>query len=395
MNAAPRAFLSTFGATGHVYPMLSLGRSLKSRGYEIWVETTSNWEELVTSLGFSFVAAPDYVAFPTPHSGKGERPTLPEVVAALAERLREVKPGVVVNDFFTLPPILAAELLGISRATVIPHPYPEAEPGVPKFMVGLLPPRTPVGSLGWRLSEPWFGRRARQQRNELNGARLELGLEPLDRVYGGISPELTLVATFPQLEYPRNWPAHVHVTGPMFFEAETEEIEIPEGDEPLVLVSASTGQDEQVEILKTAVEGLAGEPLRVVATLNRRVEHWTGGIPANTSVVDWVSYSQILPQTSVMVCNGGHGTVARSLAAGVPLVIRPAGGDMGENGARVAWSGTGVSIPRPLFSPGATRLAVRRVLAEPSYRENAGRLAGWAAANDGAAAGAELIDSLV
>ena len=41
-----------------------------------------------------------------------------------------------------------------------------------------------------------------------------MGLPPLVHVHGGTSRELALVATFPQLEYPRSWPAHTHVVGP-------------------------------------------------------------------------------------------------------------------------------------------------------------------------------------
>ncbi len=58
----------------------------------------------------------------------------------------------------------------------------------------------------------------RRGRRELNETRAALGLPALDDYHGAISRELALVATFPQLEYPRRWPAGVHVTGPMVFE---------------------------------------------------------------------------------------------------------------------------------------------------------------------------------
>ena len=43
-----------------------------------------------------------------------------------------------------------------------------------------------------------------------------------------------------------------------------------------------------------------------------------------------------MPQADLVICHGGHGTVARALAAGVPVLCCPAVGDMAENGARVA-----------------------------------------------------------
>ena len=42
----------------------------------------------------------------------------------------------------------------------------------------------------------------RRGRRELNQQRAALGLAPLERFHGGISAELAMVATFPQLEYP-------------------------------------------------------------------------------------------------------------------------------------------------------------------------------------------------
>jgi UDP:flavonoid glycosyltransferase YjiC (YdhE family) len=84
--------------------------------------------------------------------------------------------------------------------------------------------------------------------------------------------------------------------------------------------------------------------------------------------------------------------VARGLAAGVPLLVCPAVGDMGENGARVAWSGCGISLPRRLLSRRGVRVATRRLLGEERYRVRAEELAAWAGANDGAARAAELVE---
>ena len=53
---------------------------------------------------------------------------------------------------------------------------------------------------------------------QLNETRRRLGLPPQDQVHGGISRVLALVATFPQLEYPRSWPAGTHVVGPLMWE---------------------------------------------------------------------------------------------------------------------------------------------------------------------------------
>ena len=97
-----------------------------------------------------------------------------------------------------------------------------------------------------------------------------------------------MVATFPQLEYPRRWPAHVQVTGPMHFELPYPNIELPEGDGPLVLVAPSTSQDPECELLRAALEAVAEEPVRVVATTIGSTR-LPSEVPGNAEVVDWLS----------------------------------------------------------------------------------------------------------
>ena len=138
------------------------------------------------------------------------------------------------SDILTLAPTLAAEVAGVPHATLIPHVYPVQEPGMPLYATGLRPPRTPVGRMAWRATGPLLAMGLRRGRDELNETRAGLGLPPLERFHGGLSELLTIVGTFPQLEYPREWPPEVRVTGPLFFEVPAEEVEIPKGDGPLV-----------------------------------------------------------------------------------------------------------------------------------------------------------------
>jgi UDP:flavonoid glycosyltransferase YjiC (YdhE family) len=98
-----------------------------------------------------------------------------------------------------------------------------------------------------------------------------------------------------------------------------------------------------------------------------------------------------MPLCDVVVCHAGHGTIARSLASGVPLVACPAAGDMAENASRVAWADVGVPLPRRLVSPRGVRLAVKRVLTDPAFSERAHALAEWSKRHgDGAVAAATL-----
>ena len=112
-------------------------------------------------------------------------------------------------------------------------------------------------------------------------------------------------------------------------------------------------------------------------------------------MVDWVSYSQVMPFADLVITHGGHGTVCRALAAGAPLVCCPAVGDMAENGARVQWAGAGLMLPWRLMAPRALRAVVRRVLGDAAFRQRAAEVAAWADGSDGAARGAGLVERLV
>jgi UDP:flavonoid glycosyltransferase YjiC (YdhE family) len=146
-------------------------------------------------------------------------------------------------------------------------------------------------------------------------------------------------------------------------------------------------------MLAAALEGLADEPVRVLATKNRREPPDALPVPANAKLVDWISYAKSMPRCAVVVCHAGHGTVARALASGVPVAACPAAGDMAENAARVRWAGVGVSLPRRFVTPRGIRLAVRRLLSEPRLTEGARRLGEWAKRHDGAARAADALES--
>jgi len=390
-----RVLVAAFGDPGHAFPAIALARTLAERGNEVLVETWEHWREAVEHAGLAFTAAQEYETFPPPPPDSANGASAADAALALAGLMEEERFDVVVSDILTLAPALAAERAGLRRATLIPHVYPVHEPGMPFFAFGAMPPRTQAGRAVWRAALPVLVGGLERGRDELNQSRAVVGLEPTDRLHGGISEQLALVATFPQLEYPRAWPANVHVTGPMPFEIPYPEVELPPGDDPLVVVAPSTAQDPDCRLVRVALEALADEPVRVLATTNRHVPpEPLPAPPANAVVVDWLSYTQAMGAADLVLCHGGHGTVARSLAAGAPLICCPAVGDMAENGARVAWSGAGLMLPWRLLNAGSLRLAVRKALGARSLRERAREIAAWSADNDGAERGAELVEEL-
>jgi UDP:flavonoid glycosyltransferase YjiC (YdhE family) len=389
-----RFLVAAFGDPGHVFPAIALGRALRGRGHEVVVETWEERREAVEGAGLGFAAAEEYRMFPPPEPGSPDADHAAAAAKALLPLLEEMRPHAVVSDILTLAPALAAEVAGVPLATLIPHIYPVVEPGLPFFAIGLQPPRTPLGRGIWRAGQRALNIGLAQGRGDLNRQRERLGLAPVQRFHGGISTDLALVGTFPQLEYPRRWPAGVEITGPMTFELPHPEIELPPGDAPLILVAPSTAHDSGNHLVRTALEALAEEPVRVVATTNRVRPQSPIEVPANAILVDWLSYSQLMPVASLVVSHGGHGTVARALGAGTPVLICPIVGDMSETAMRVAWAKCGLSIPWRLCRPNPVRWATRRLLGDRSFAGHAGALAAWSRDHDGAERGAELVEEL-
>jgi MGT family glycosyltransferase len=389
-----RVLLGAFGDPGHAFPMIALGRALAARGHEVTLQTWKRWQEPIEAEGLAFAAAPEYHVFP---SGPEPLDFYEAVVHATKDTLplvAELQPDVVVADILTLAPALAAESHGVPYATLIPHVHPHVLPGSPIYSLGARLPRSPLGRAFWRRMQAPVAKGLELGRLELNQTRARLDLPPVDHVHGGISRSLALVATFPQLEYPRPWPDGVHVVGPLMWEPPTQDVELPDGGDPLVLVAPSTAQDPEHTLLRSALEGLADAPVRVLATWNRRLPPVPLPVPENARVVDWVSYSRTMPHCDVVVCHAGHGTLARALACGCAVVAAPAVGDMNENAARLDWSGAGVRVPRRFVSPRPIRLAVERVLSEPSIRARARELGAWSEGHDAGETAARLVEQL-
>lgn len=396
-----RILLGAFGDPGHAFPVMALGRRLAERGHDVCIQTGRRWQDDVEASGVRFAPAPEYPVLPL----LGDGPLTPYGAARRAAvdtlpLLDDFAPDVVVADVLTLGPALAAEVRGVPVATLIPHVDPRTERWWPPFSSGARPARTALGRAGWRAMARIVDRALEHGRAELNEVREHVGLPPLAHPYGGISRELVLVGSVPQLAYPR--PAALpgtHVVGPFVWEPRAEHVPLPPGDDPLVLVAPSTSQDPGGLLLRAALRGLADAPVRVLAAQNRVSAEAAArlgpiDVPANASLVPWVSYSQTMPAADVVVCHAGHGTLLRALAAGRPVVAIPATGDMHENAARLSWSGTGIRLPRRLAAPRAVRTAVLTAIADPSYAARAREIAAWVAAGDGCDRGAPLVEAL-
>ncbi len=275
----------------------------------------------------------------------------------------------VVSDVITACGGMAAELLDIPWIELDPHPLYRPSKGLPPVGSGLAPGTGVRGRLrdatmrALTARSLRFGDRQRQQ------VRTEIGLPAIDP-----GPLRMLIATLPALEVPRpDWPAEAVVVGPLHFEPTEQTLPIPAGSGPLVVVAPSTATTGTTGMAETALDSLA--PLGVRLVISRlhgpelRLPPW--------AMAGLGRQDELLAHADLMICGGGHGIVAKTLLAGVPLVVVPGGGDQWEIANRVARQGSG-RLVRPLTGD-ALAGAVADVLTAPGYRAAAQRAAAGAA----------------
>ncbi|MGB6246472.1 glycosyltransferase, partial [Gordonia sp. (in: high G+C Gram-positive bacteria)] len=187
------------------------------------------------------------------------------------------------------------------------------------------------------------------------------------------------VATLPALEVARpDWPADTHLVGPLLFEPTDEIFARPDGDGPLVVVAPSTAATGAGDLGEAALIALARvqarRPVRVVYSALTAPPTRTAptGLVAATARQD-----ELLPDADLVICGGGHGMLAKTLLAGVPVVTVPGGGDQWELANRVQRMGCGVLV-RPATAE-ALETAIESVLDDAERADRARAAAASAA----------------
>ena len=161
----------------------------------------------------------------------------------------------------------------------------------------------------------------------------------------------------------------------------------------MVLVSfTTTGLWDQSGRIRNTLEGLAGEPVRVLVSAAQSMD--LGLIPDNAAIRPFVPHQQVLDGAALTITHAGHGTVAASLAHGVPLVALPnPAADQPFLAARVQGLGAGLALDGDA-GPAAIRTAAREVMTKPSYAAAAAGLAVAIKAAPGVAGAVDELERL-
>ena len=352
----------TWDGGGNVSPAVGIAQGLAARGHDVVFIGYEVQRTLFEGRQLPFVALRRTGGFDIyATSDPGQRITglmanvwaSPDHLDDIPDALAATSSDVLVVDF-SMQGALASAARSATPTAVLAH----------SAIAGLVPsPESPVGAA--RLGAT----------NRLREAARLPQMTRLNEAWTGYT---TLVTTIPALdpaaETADGW---IHYLGPIFEELPDDPWESPWAagdDRPLVLVSFSTtGLWDQSGRIRNTLEGLAGESVRVLVSASQAMD--LGPIPDNAAIRPFVPHQRVLDGAALTVTHAGHGTVAASLAHGVPIVALPnPAADQPFLAARVQQLGAGLALDGE-SGPTAIRIAVREVMTQPSYAAAAAKLA--------------------
>ena len=304
----------------------------------------------------------------------------------ITEELDREPADLVAVDTLIPSALSGAEAAGCPSVLLMHGPYMMPRPDAPPPGTGFMPARGRLGRWRDRAAVALMMRVFRTAMPALNQARAELGLAPVRDLADVLNAaSRVLVCTSPSYDFAADAvPGHVRYVGPQLDDDPDPDAaggtwDDP-GGRPLVLVGlSSTVMSHEQELLQRAAEALGRLPVRGLVTTGPAVNPAAIRAPANVSVRRWVRHADVLPYCSAVLTHGGHGTVMKALAAGVPLVVAPLGRDQPDNAARVVHAGAGLWVSKKAGVP-ALRDAIARTLDEPRYRAAAESMAATLAA---------------
>jgi MGT family glycosyltransferase len=294
----------------------------------------------------------------------------------ILEELKRSPADVVITSEMLFGPMAAAEAAGVPCVVLSANVYLFPREGVPPFGPGFMPATNVVGRLRDRLVGMMTVREFGKGTAAFNEARRTLGLPPVRHPFDQLDRlAASLMLTSEAFDFrSSNPPAHIVYAGPELDDpvwSKPWQSPWPGSDpRPLVLVGFSSTFQNQVDVLRRVIEALKDVDARAVVTAGPAIDPALLPTAPNIHVCASAPHSEVLKEASAVVTHCGHGTVIRSLAAGVPLVCVPMGRDQNENAARVVFHGAGVRV-KPTESAVTIRDAIRKVLASASYRQHA------------------------
>lgn len=406
-----RVLLVSVGTVGDTLPFVGLGQELRQRGHEVTFLGSGPFRHLADAAGIEFgelISVAEHLRETEQRRRWGNG--LVAMREGLANLLRDVRttyraiemrnePGrtVLVASGLMFGARIAQEKLGIPLATM--HLQPACFRGEDE-------PFT---------SSSWLGRAANAGNywladqvadtflaGPINRFRAELGLPKARKIMGGWwnSPQLVLGA-FPSFLAPKRerWPAEVRFAGfPLYHGVSTFDEEerlaayLVRGESPLVFCPTSAVRDVR-QFVRHSIDTADALGRRAIV-LTPHVEHLPQVLPRGVEHFRFVPHERILPHAAALIHNGGIGTAAAALAAGIPQLIVPSILDQFDNARRLKHLGVAEVVRAKSYDRARCWAALNSLLANPSVAARCEHFAVACRQQRGLATMADAVESL-
>ncbi|PHH89958.1 hypothetical protein CDD83_4848 [Cordyceps sp. RAO-2017] len=248
----------------------------------------------------------------------------------------------------------------------------------------------------------------------INRQRAVLGLGPLP--FGepaecfAYSRHLHIQASSPTLEFghlprPRQLGAKTAFVGPLVLAQSNDSgtDRLPAwwprvvAHERVIGITQGTLAMDPTSLIIPSIQALQHEPGTLLVVVSPHVKDIESRLqsPPNVFFAEWLPYHILLPQISLLITNGGYGSITQALAHKVPLLCAGQSEDKRDTAARVVWSGVGLDLKTDSPIPQQVRAAARTILSDDSYRARAQHLGDELNSLGGAERACDLLEELV
>lgn len=419
---------STYGSFGDVHPYVAIALELKRRGHRPVIATSEIYREKTDALGLELhPVPPNLPGYDRPKEvarmisemidpKKGpERvftqlvnPHLRGMYDALLKATRDA--DLLVTHVLSLagPPLV--EMTGIKWVSSVLAPIsmfsnydPPVFPQMP-WLYHILKLHPSVSRAAMRVGRLKLD----QMAAPLYKLRAELGLKrggnPM--LEGQHSPRmvLALFSTAIAKRQP-DWPPQTRVTGFPFYDrrdraGDEEHLDrallkfLEEGKPPVVFTLGSSAVYAAGDFYRESVAAARAAGVRALLLTG---EPWNRpeGLPEGVAAFDYAPYGELLPRARAVVHQGGIGTTAQGLRAGIPALVVPFSHDQFDNASRVERTGAGRALSRAKYSASSAAKELRALLSEASYTTRAAEIGRQIRAENGAATAADAIEEVL
>ena len=359
---------STFGSLGDIHPYLAVALEAKRRGHRPIIATSERYRDKIEGQGVEFRAvAPDLpsedefgpLAKRVMNEKHGPRFLFEEIlVPALRTQYDDLLAASEDADVFISHPAalagpLVARKTGKKWLSSVLSPislWSRRDPGVPPTLAHLDWLRV-FGPLWGRIQIEAGKAATKNWVAPILKFREEKGIEHSGHpMFGGqYSPYGTLALFSRHFCAPQpDWPLNTTATGFCFYDAvgmkpkqQGDDVNWREwmqnGPQPVVIGLGSAAVHDGIEVWEAAVRSAKRDRARVVLLTAGHFQT----PEENVLCVPYAPYSEVFPLARRVYHQGGIGTTAQALRAGVPQVVIPFAHDQSDNAARIQRLGAG------------------------------------------------------